>query len=88
MEEIRDILISNIIKFRKVTGRPCLTIASHGDYVNTKFKIQNKELVDNRVRKAAGIIREAYDKEHFDLLTCRIADQVEGNLFSEKLLMR
>ena len=49
MEEIRDILISNIIKFRKETGQSCLTIASHGDYVNTKFQFQNKELVDERL---------------------------------------
>ena len=46
MEEIRDLLISNIIKFRKVTGQPCLTIASHGDYVNTKFKIQNLWMIE------------------------------------------
>lgn len=86
IEEIRDILISNIAKFRKVTGQPCLTIASHGDYVNTKFKIQNKELVDDRVRMATGIIREAYDNKHLDVITCRIADQVEGKHFPVKAI--
>ena len=86
MEEIRDILISNIIKFRNVTGQPCLTIASHGDYVNTKFQFQNKELVDERVRAATSIVREAYDRKHFDVLTCRIADQVEVNHFTEKAI--
>ena len=86
MEEIRNLLISNIIKFRDLTGQPCLTIASHGDYVNTKFKFQNKELVDERVRAATGIIREAYDRKHFDVLTCRIADQVEMNRFAGKAI--
>lgn len=84
IEEIRDFFISQLAKFRAKTGQPCLTIASHGDYVNTKFQVQNKELIDERVRKACGIVREAYDAAHMDLLTCRIADQVEMEHFAEK----
>lgn len=84
IEEIRDFFISQMAKFRAKTGQPCLTIASHGDYVNTKFQVQNKELIDERVRKACGIVREAYDTPHMNLLTCRIADQVEMEHFTEK----
>lgn len=75
IEEIRDAFIANIEKFRNVTNLPCHTVASHGDYVNTKLQLQNYVLIDERVRNATKIIREAYDKAHFELLTCRIADQ-------------
>lgn len=51
IEEIRNLFICQYAKFKEKTGQPCLTIASHGDYVNSKFKIQNKELIDERVRK-------------------------------------
>lgn len=82
MEEVRDMFIANIAKFRKDTGMKCLTVASHGDYVNTKFQLQSKELMSDRVREATGIIREAYDHEHFDLLSCRYADQDERDNFT------
>lgn len=86
MEEIRGLFIANIEKFRKKTGVSCLTVASHGDYVNTKFQFQNKELMDERVRKETGIIREAYDSEHMSALTFRIADQVEGDMTAAKVI--
>lgn len=84
IEDIKNIFIQNIENFRKETGQPCLTVASHGDYINTKFKLQNKELIDDRVRKITGIVREAYDPSHINALTCRIADQVEMDLFTMK----
>ena len=86
MEEIRNLFIENITKFRNCTGVKCLTVASHGDYVNTKFQFQNKELIDKRVRKETGIIREAYDLEHMSALTFRIADQVEGDNTTAKVI--
>lgn len=84
IEEIRDFFIAQYEKFKTYTGQPCLTIASHGDYVNTKFKFQNNEMIDERVRTACGFLREAYDKEHMSRLTCRIADQVERENFANK----
>lgn len=86
MEEIRDLFVENIKKFRKVTGMKCLTVASHGDYVNTQFQFQNKALIDERVRQEAGIVREAYDPEHMSALTFRIADQVEGDNTTHKVI--
>ena len=86
IEEIRELFVNQIAKFREKTGQPCVTIASHGDYVNSKFKIQNKELVDAQVRKTCGIQREAYDPEHMNVLTCRIADQVEMGQFPDKAI--
>lgn len=86
IEDIRDLFIEQYNKFKKRTGQPCLTIASHGDYMNTRFQYQNKELIDERVRKVCGIQREAYDAQHMDLLTCRIADQKEMDSFTEKAI--
>lgn len=86
MEEIRDLFINQYSKFKEKTGQPCLTIASHGEFVNTKLGVQNTTIIDERVRKATGIVREAYDKPHMDMLTCRIADQVEMEHFTEKAI--
>lgn len=86
MTSIRKLFVENLKKFRKATGLPCVTVASHGDYVNTKLQIQSKELMCDSIREECGILREAYDKEHFKLLTCRIADQVEVNNFTNKAL--
>ena len=41
IEEIRDLFINNVRNFREKTGLPCLTVASHGDMMNTRLKMQN-----------------------------------------------
>lgn len=86
IEEIKELFVEQFAKFKKKTGQPCLTIASHGDYVNSKFQFQNKEIIDDQVRKECGILREAYDEGHMSLITCRIADQVEGDRFTAKAI--
>lgn len=86
IDEIRDLFRTQIVKFRAKTGQPCVTISSHGDYVNFVFKIQNKALIDENVRKECGIMREAYDADHMNLLTCRIADQAEMEQFTERAI--
>ena len=86
IEDIRDLFINQYAKFKEKTGQSCLTIASHGEFVNTKLGIQNTTIIDERVRKATGIVREAYDKPHMDMLTCRIADQAEMEHFTEKAI--
>lgn len=86
LEEIRDLFIVQYPKFKEKTKQPCLTIASHGDYMNTRFQYQNYELVNDRVRKACGFIREAYDSEHMNALTYRVADQNELELFPQKAI--
>lgn len=86
LEDIKDLFIKQYATFKSITGQPCLTIASHGDYVNRKFRYQNKELIDNRVRKACGIVREAYDNEHMSRISYRVADQVEMENFVQKAI--
>ena len=86
MEQIRDLFISQYHRFKRETGQSCLTVASHGDFVNYIVKAGSMTLMDERVRTACGIIREAYDDEHMNMLTCRIADQTEMEHFTEKTL--
>ncbi len=86
IESVRDMFINQYYKFKEKTGQPCNTIASHGEFVNTKLNVQNTTIIDDRVRKATGIVREAYDRLHMDMLTCRIADQVEMEHFTEKAI--
>lgn len=86
IEEIRDLFIRQYEKFKLKTGQPCLTVASHGDFVNSMLDVQNKVLINERVRQSCGILREAYDDLHMDILTCRIADQVEMDSFVGKAI--
>lgn len=63
LEKIRELFVANLEQFRLETGCPCVTVASHGDYVNTKIGIQNHALMNDDVRKKTNILREAYDKK-------------------------
>lgn len=86
LDEIRNMFINQYHNFKEMTKLPCLTVASHGDFVNIMIGCPSLVLVDNRVRQSCGIIREAYDAEHMNMLTCRIADQTERDAFTEKAL--
>lgn len=74
IEIIKDQFIENYHRFKDLTGQPCLTVASHGDFMNVRIQLKNCLLIDERVRKETGILREAYDKEHEQLLTCNLFD--------------
>lgn len=86
IEDIRNLFIRQYHKFKEKSGLPCLTVASHGDFVNSIVGAPNLILMDDRTRKESGIIREAYDKQRMELLTCRIADQKEMEHFTEKAI--
>ena len=86
IEEIRSDFIANYAKFKRVTGMPCLTVASHGDYVNSIFHLAGYVIMNDRIRTECGFVREAYDDAHMKMLTCRIADQVEMESFTEEAL--
>lgn len=86
LSEIQIFFLRNLNAFRKETGLPCLTVASHGDYVNTKLGVQNAVLMTTVIKELAGIVREAYDREHMNALTCRLADQVLGEAFVEQTI--
>lgn len=86
IEDIRDLFISQYRRFKLISGLDCVTVASHGEFVNKIVGAPSWILMDERVRKECGIIREAYDKQRMDLLTCRLADQVEMEQFTEKAI--
>ena len=86
LEYIRNLFIRQYKKFKKKSGLPCLTVASHGDFVNSIVGAPSLIVMDDRVRRECGIIREAYDKQRMELLTCRIADQVEMEHFAEEAI--
>lgn len=85
MEDIRKMFIRNYFSFKQKTGCPCLTIASHGDYMNVQLGIRNAAIIDERVRQETGIIREAYDEQHESLLEKNIADLGDKD-FAEEII--
>lgn len=86
IEDIRDLFVEQYAGFKEKTKQPCLTVSSHGEFVNAKLHTPNTLIVNDRVRKICKIIREAYDNPHIDMLTCRIADQVEMDNFTNKAI--
>ena len=87
LPECRQMFLDDIKRFRNVTGSPCLTVASHGDFINTKYKIQNVEILkDDETRKLARIIAEAYDKEVNECVQARFADQILLGRFPKEVL--
>ncbi len=86
LPECRKMFLEDIKRFRKETGSRCLTVASHGDFINTKYKIQNVEiLADSDIRTKAGVVVEAYDQEVTQPIKARYADQVLLGRFPDEV---
>ena len=83
MNLIRQNFIDNYKEMKALTGLRMDTVASHGDFINVKLGIRNNYLIDERVRKDTGIIREAYDREHEGELDCNIFDLGEKDFAQE-----
>lgn len=87
LPECRKMFLDDIEKFRAITGSPCLSVASHGDFINVKYKIQNVEILkDAETRGEAGIIIEAYDDVVNQDIDMRYADQILLGDFSDQVL--
>lgn len=63
ISKIQEIFTYNLEKFRRKSNSECITVASHGDFVNRKIKVINNQLLTNSLRKNNNILREAYDNE-------------------------
>ena len=86
LPECRKMFLDDVKRFREETGSRCMTVASHGDFINTRYKIQNVEiLADEDTRENAGIVAEAYDKVVTQPIGARYADQVLLGKFSEEV---
>lgn len=60
---IRNKFKKNLISVRENYDIECLTVASHGDFVNRKMGVINNYLLNEGLRKELNILLEAYDNE-------------------------
>ena len=76
MREIQLRFLHNLENFREKTGSKSITVASHGDWINTKLEIDNLEILQNQsIRQLAKIRVEAYDEIIMKCVHERYADQ-------------
>lgn len=86
LSEIRRDFLVGLENYRKATGTESRTVASHGDFVNTKLGVQNYVLLeDDETRVNAEIEIEAYDSSIMHFINARFADHILLNQFSNKV---
>ena len=87
MGNIATKFLNDLNTFRSITGSKSQTVASHGDWINVRFKMPNLEILRNSdIRKKSGILIEAYDDEMMKFVKERYADQVLLDKFSESVI--
>ncbi|MCR4939000.1 MAG: hypothetical protein K5930_02685 [Treponemataceae bacterium] len=88
LPDIQNLFIEDLIDYRLKTASKSLTVASHGDFINTRLQFQNYELLKNDViiREKGKILVEAYDKSINDFVNERFADQILLDRFSEEVI--
>lgn len=71
-----EIFLKDLYHFRELTDSRSITIASHGDFINTRYDIQSYEILkDLNIRERARIEAEAYDEDLMQYVQERLADQ-------------
>ncbi len=71
-----EVFLKDLERFRKETGSKSKTIASHGDFINTRYDIQSYEMLRiPSIREQAEIEAEAYDEDIMQYVQERLADQ-------------
>lgn len=77
LPEMREQFRKDLVEYRKKTNTASVTVASHGDFVNTKYDLQSVEILkDTKLRKELKIIVEAYDDDIEGYLDERFADHI------------
>lgn len=85
--EIREIFSKDYIDYKNRTGTNSFSVASHGDFVNTKLDMQSYSILEDvNLRKKLGIVVEAYDKAIMDYVNERFADQLLLDNFCKKVM--
>jgi hypothetical protein len=76
LPEIRADFIANFSRIELMLGKKMRTVASHGDFVNRRLKVNNTEILDDlQLREDCGIGCEAYDRALLDHIDIYIADR-------------
>lgn len=81
METIRAAFLLNLKAFETTLGAKVHTVASHGDWINRHFSLQNVALMSEKLRTAAGIQLEAYDEPLASRISFRAADRLYIDLW-------
>jgi hypothetical protein len=74
MERIRDEFRSNIATFRRRSGVPVRTVASHGDFANRRLGIPNQQLLTQTLLNELELVADAYDRRIHAGLAARYTD--------------
>lgn len=83
----REMFLNDVENFRIQTGSKSQTVASHGDFINTRYRIQSFELLsDIGTREKAKIVVEAYDEVVMKYVDVRYADQVLLEKFPDEVI--
>ena len=73
--QAQELFCNNLKTFRDNTGSLSLSVASHGDFINTRYQVQNHVILqDEFIRKKMGIQFEAYDSIVNNPVEKRFAD--------------
>lgn len=73
---IGERFLANLDRVRGLSGAPCRTVASHGDFANRATGVLNWEFLrDESLRGKAGVTLETYDEAYTSLITHFISDK-------------
>lgn len=76
MADIRADFVANFSCIEQQLGSKMRTVASHGDFVNRRLKLNNTEVLDDpTLRQLCGIDCEAYDRALLDHVDIYISDR-------------
>lgn len=88
IRKIQELLCSNFSQIKKESGLEMRSIASHGDFVNRALKMNNYELIDDRLRDKLKIELECYDISYMSNFTARISDKPAPLYYYPEPIMR
>jgi hypothetical protein len=71
----QQLFLAHLERFRRLTGLPMTTVASHGDFANRRLAICNWEILEEQAfRDKAGVQLEAYDEALLRTISRRYSD--------------
>lgn len=75
MDSIRAAFRKNLRGFRERSGVTPRIVAAHGDFLNRRLGITNRELLTPALRKELGLVADAYDPVLHGALAARFSDR-------------